>query len=107
MPILTSCPHCKTSLQAPDNTAGKPVRCSVCKQVFVVPVAVPVAAAPAGVATNAGPSAPPPRASAKAPQAAPPPPPTPTLAAGQCPACKSPLLPGAISCMDCGYLLQP
>src|SRR5207247_2049627 len=24
-----------------------------------------------------------------------------------CPACKATLLPGAIACMDCGYLLQP
>jgi serine/threonine protein kinase len=24
----------------------------------------------------------------------------------ECPACKSPLLPGAIACMDCGYLLE-
>src|SRR6185312_10871989 len=25
----------------------------------------------------------------------------------ECPACKAALLPGAIACMDCGYMIQP
>src|SRR5262249_51111091 len=101
------CPHCKTNLHAPDHTAGKPVRCSVCKQVFLVPAAVRVAAAPAGVAASAGPAARPTPAPAEAPQAARPPSPAPPPAADFCPACKSPLWPGAISGRDCGFLLQP
>src|SRR5262249_21930140 len=51
------------------------------------------------------PAAPPPR-----PTPRPSPPPTPIPIAAnptECPACKAPLLPGAIACMDCGYLLQP
>src|SRR5262249_58128864 len=86
--------------------AGKQVRCPKCQQLFVVGALAsePVAAA-APVRSTPRPAAPPPR-----PTPRPSPPPTPIPIAAnptECPACKAPLLPGAIACMDCGYLLQP
>lgn len=46
--IVFSCARCGQKLQIPDDFAGKPVRCSVCKHVMTspAPVAVAVAAAP-------------------------------------------------------------
>jgi predicted Ser/Thr protein kinase len=122
-------------MQVPDGSTGKQVRCPQCKTVFTVGAPAPVgAAAPAGGSAPgvSRPSAPPPsgarpaappapsgsrpavpvsRPAAPTPPAptqqqkttTPPAPPTPK----ECPACKSPLLEGAIACMDCGYLLQP
>jgi predicted Zn finger-like uncharacterized protein len=37
MPILVSCPDCKTTLNAPDTTAGRRVRCPNCGTTFAVP----------------------------------------------------------------------
>jgi predicted Ser/Thr protein kinase len=91
-------------MKVPDDAAGKQVRCPTCKQAFLVgaPARAPVAAAaPVGAGVRAAAATAPARpATAPAtPKAAPP---TPT----ECPACKAALLPGAIACMDCGYLLQ-
>jgi serine/threonine protein kinase len=71
--------------------------------VFQVSGAAPTrepAAVGAGSGSRPAVAATPPRPAAPAKPAAPPPAPT------ECPACKAPLLPGAIACMDCGYLLQ-
>lgn len=109
MPQRTRCPHCKKSVQVPDTFIGKNVRCpnSECKKAFVATaIAVGVAAA-----TPSNPTATPPAASTsttttsgaaetKAVTS------NPTTTPAECPACKAPLLPGAISCMDCGYLIQ-
>src|SRR5581483_5564224 len=117
MPQLTRCPHCNKSLQVPDDIAGKPIRCPLCKQLFAVrtvPTAQPVAAAATAV-----PPAAPPSVTAKPPatagfdaratmRRAGPSPPTNGSASAptECPACKAKLLPGASACMDCGYLVQ-
>jgi predicted Ser/Thr protein kinase len=108
-------------MQVGDDAAGKQFRCPKCKTVFQVPAAaakpVAVAAAAGGPAAKAAavatppPPAPPRPAPAAAPArpAAPAAPTAPTATAGDttvCPACQSALLPGAIACMDCGYLLQ-
>jgi predicted Ser/Thr protein kinase/phage FluMu protein Com len=107
MPQVIRCPHCSKGLQVPDNAAGKQVRCPTCTRLFVVGGAAPAAApraaapAPAPAAASAG-------VQAASPMKAPPAPP-PVAASGtpkNCPACGSSLLEGAISCMDCGYLLQ-
>src|SRR4029077_14615909 len=108
MPQLMRCPHCSKPLQVPDNAAGKQVRCPTCQKVLVVapsrqPAAVGVrAGGPGPVTAGDGPgtlsSSKPSRPAAGAPAS---PPPQSLL----CPACKAQLLPGAISCMDCGYLL--
>src|SRR5262249_47085240 len=92
-----------------DDAAGKQVRCPKCQQVFLV-------AAPARETVGAGATS---RAAAPSSQAVAParpvpkPASTPSLAPvpaasgpSECPACKAALLPGAIACMDCGYLLQ-
>jgi predicted Ser/Thr protein kinase len=112
MPQLTRCPHCSKSLQVGDDAGGKPVRCPYCKQVFAVraaaaraPAAVGAGSLPAGAAPKAA-AAPETKPSAKA-ATTPVPEPAAPAGAAKCPACKAPLLPGAISCMDCGYLLQP
>lgn len=73
-------------MQVPDNAAGKKVACPACKQPFIVPAAA--AATPAKSTAGNG-------AKVAAPA-------TPT----KCPACNSPLLEGAVSCMDCGFLIQ-
>src|SRR5262245_23918974 len=37
MPILVSCPNCRTSLKAPDSAAGRDVKCPSCGTPFPVP----------------------------------------------------------------------
>src|SRR5438445_7713553 len=125
MPQVTSCPKCSKTIQVPDNVLGKTVRCPLCLQAFVYQGA-PVRQASAAAIGTGHPS------STPMPTPTPPPPPSlgppetaatadtapapelvttlpPPGAAGstpQCPACKATLLPDAIACMDCGYLLQ-
>jgi predicted Ser/Thr protein kinase len=115
MPIVIKCPNCATAMKMPDDSAGKQFRCPTCQKPFTVGAAVPAreAVAAGNVAATAGskpPAAPPPPATGSRPQISVPPaaakpaaaPTTPT----KCPACSADLLPGAIACMDCGYLLQ-
>jgi predicted Ser/Thr protein kinase len=104
-------------MQVPDNVVGKQVRCPTCKQPFTVGGPPPRQPALVG----AGVAAPAPaaadnrlKAAAPAPPAPPPvsapasaPAPAPSEGPQECPACKSPLLPGAISCMDCGFMITP
>jgi predicted Ser/Thr protein kinase len=104
-------------MQLADNSAGKQFRCPSCHNAFTVgggqqPAGVGAAAAGGGGAAVATrPAAPP--APAPRPPSTPETPSGPTKAAAapttptECPACKAPLLPGAIACMDCGYLIQP
>jgi predicted Ser/Thr protein kinase len=105
MPQILRCPHCSKPFQVPDTAAGKQVRCPTCQKVLAVPAP---ARQPAAVGVGAG--SPSESASALSPTLPRPavesPPPSPASAM-LCPACKAQLLPGAISCMDCGYLLQP
>jgi serine/threonine protein kinase len=93
MPQVIRCPHCSKAMQVPENAAGKSVRCPSCQKPFQVPAPAPVAAAVGAAASR--PSAPSAASSQSFSS-------TPT----ECPACGSQLLPGAIACMDCGYLLQ-
>src|SRR5258708_2611913 len=123
MPLVIKCPHCATAMRLADDSAGKQFRCPTCQKPFTVGASAPsreaVAAASASSAAVPKPPAAPPAPSlgsvprvpasqptsssgttattqpAAAPQ-------TPT----KCPACSADLLPGAIACMDCGYLLQ-
>jgi serine/threonine-protein kinase len=106
MALIINCPNCTKAMQLPDGSAGKQFRCPACQKPFTVPGASPsnagVGSSPnvslgstpnlnlgAGVATK-------PAAAAAAPPSAP----------TKCPACSSDLLPGAVACMDCGYLIQ-
>ncbi len=119
MPYVIRCPSCTTPIQLADDSGGKQFRCPSCKKPFLAPPAparemVAAAAGPAPVPA-------PPRSPAPAPRPTPPPsssrpPSVPSLGglvesapagAAECPACKARLLPGAIACMDCGYLVQP
>jgi predicted Ser/Thr protein kinase len=120
MAQVIQCPHCGKPLQVPDQAVGKQVRCPRpdCAKVFAVAApARQLAGAAVGAGQDVG--APPPKAApAKpSPKVTPPPlppeteaaPATPTAvssAATVCPACKAALPPGAIACMDCGFLLQ-
>jgi predicted Ser/Thr protein kinase len=107
MPQIINCPTCKTAMQVSDNASGK-FRCPACKNVFTVgaPARETVgAAASTGTSTSSNPSVN--LGSGSINLGAPPKP-----AAGGaatlsvCPACKSPLLEGAISCLECGFLVQ-
>lgn len=93
MPVVIRCPHCQKSMQVPDSAAGKRVQCPSCKQAFGVPAPQPAAVGAAGSspsmpAMNGG-------SRGAAPAAAP----------SKCPACGSTLNEGAISCMDCGFMV--
>jgi predicted Zn finger-like uncharacterized protein len=107
MPQVIRCPHCSKSMQVPDNAAGKQVRCPSCKQAFAVGAAPPPARQPAvaGVGAGVGAKAAAPRGPSTPDLALLPPPSSGTPQ--ECPACHSTLLPGAIACMDCGFLIQP
>jgi len=94
------CPKagCGQAMQVGDDVAGKQFRCPKCQTVFTL------GAAPA---PPKPPPAPTPQPPAQKPQPQPQPAATrPAAAPTTCPACSSALLPGAISCLDCGYLLQ-
>lgn len=108
MPMIIACPRCSKQLQVPDGSDGKQVNCPGCKTLFLIGAQArqPVAAASAPSAPQAAPPAPPP---APPPAAAPPATSDTAETASTpstCPACSASLLPGAISCMDCGFLLQ-
>jgi hypothetical protein len=45
MPIPITCPSCNGKLKAPENLAGRKVKCPKCSQAIPVPAAAPVAAA--------------------------------------------------------------
>src|SRR5439155_21439863 len=80
----------------------KQVKCPKCQNVFVIgatPAPQPVGA---GVAAAGGSGAVPRPQGAEPSGATPKPAGAPT----KCPACSSDLLPGAVACMDCGYLIQ-
>jgi serine/threonine protein kinase len=86
------------SMQVPENAAGKNVRCPKCQKVFTVQ------AAPQPVGAGAGRAGAPSSGSVSVggvPKA-----PADGGAATTCPSCGSTLLPGAIACMDCGFLVQ-
>ena len=112
MPQVIRCPSCTTPMQVADNSAGKQFRCPSCKKPFVVPAAVPQPVAVAGGATASSTRPPSTGGASQASINLPPVPsagskPAPASSTpANCPACGSPLLPGAISCMDCGYLIQ-
>jgi predicted Ser/Thr protein kinase len=126
MPLVIRCPHCQKPMQLADNSVGKQFRCPSCHNPFLVgggqPASVGAAAAGgSGVVMAARPAVPPAPKSARTKEV-----PVPHLGAGkvgaavddsnknastsatpsECPACKAPLLPGAIACMDCGYMIQ-
>jgi hypothetical protein len=102
MPQVIRCPHCKQQMGVPDNAAGKNVRCP--NRNCGKPFTVPGSAEPAGNGVSAGP---PSRGAAKpSPSVSLPPLATAPAGGSVCPSCGSPLLSGAIACMDCGFLLQ-
>jgi hypothetical protein len=63
MPIPVQCPHCRAALGAPEEFAGRPMRCANCQQVFPVPALpaaprlVPPAPPPPAPAAQANPFA--------------------------------------------------
>jgi serine/threonine protein kinase len=106
MPQMRRCPHCNKTIRIPDSAAGKQVRCPSCRKEFAVaknPVLEPAAAIGAGAFPGtksrvAEPRLPAPQGSTRSSTIA-----TTTV----CPACNTALLPGAVACLDCGYLVQP
>src|SRR6266545_5416443 len=55
MPIVVTCPGCPTKLSAPDNAAGKQIRCPKCGAVAPVPDLIPAEEVPVVEATVAPP----------------------------------------------------
>src|SRR5438067_4047028 len=113
MPQVIRCPNpgCQQSMQVPDNAVGRNVMCPKCKKPFTVPGPVPVGAGvAAGPATGRAASVPTMGAAAAPPTSKPSvnlgTTPTASGTPKVCPSCGSPLLEGAIACMDCGFLLQ-
>jgi hypothetical protein len=103
MPQLTRCPHCGKSLQIPDHSAGKPIRCPICKQLFAVRAAPPGAGG-GKLANGAAASVPPVQAAPARP--APEPAKIPPRGQAVCPACRAKLLLGTGACAECGYVIQ-
>src|SRR5439155_9074760 len=104
MPQTRRCPHCNKTIRIPDSAAGKQVRCPGCRKEFAVaknpvlePAVVAASSAP-GLKVSAGPRA----QSSKETRR-----PSAIATTTVCPACNTTLLPGAVACMDCGYLVQP
>jgi hypothetical protein len=101
MAQVIRCPRCSKTLRIPDSAAGKHVRCPACRKEFAVAKnlapELAAAAAPAAAGQRNLPESNPAPATAPAATGS-----TPAL----CPACKTTLLPGAVACMDCGYLLS-
>ncbi len=101
------CPHCQKTLRVPEHASGKQARCPACKREIVVSVSAvrETAAVEASTETR--------NASSGSPES------VDTCLGGapsfpvesglptECPVCRMTLLPGAIACMDCGFLLQP
>jgi len=111
MPQVLKCPNaaCGKPVQIPDGMGGKQVKCPTCHKPFVVPGAKPAgsahgvqakpAMAAAGAARGGGGSSVGTIDLPAVPAAG-------GAGATKCPACSAALLPGAISCMDCGYMLM-
>ena len=75
-----NCPHCKQSLEAPDEMLGQQINCPSCNGAIDLPAPVPRQSAP------------------------PPPPQQPTTRA--CPFCGEQILTSAIKCKHCGEFLD-
>jgi predicted Ser/Thr protein kinase len=82
MPVIR-CPYCGNQMQIADNSAGKQFGCPSCKKLFAVGTSQPANQ----------------RAAAK--------PKSKVAAPTECPACRTPLPVGAVSCIECGYSLHP
>src|SRR5437762_3484488 len=107
MPIRVECPTCGTALKAPDELAGKPVRCPQCRTRFEVPE-------PIFEAEEVAPPPPPPAppvgegyALHEEPAPAQPPPQKPPEDRRPCPACGELIRTAAVKCRFCGKVLDP
>lgn len=82
MPIATTCDNCASPLNAPDNTAGRRVRCPKCQQ-------------PTSIPTQNAPPVPPPIPSRQQSKKQ-------NVATAFCTNCGDPVAPKAIACTHCG-----
>lgn len=121
MAQVSRCPHCNKAIQIPEKLAGKELKCPACKKSFTAPSAKTREPAAAGVASAGStaatrPSAPPPTPAPAPPRTAgtetidmlTPSAPTassPGTTITKCPGCSEPWTPGAVACMECGYML--
>lgn len=94
--MIFQCPKCKMQMRLPDQSGGKTFACPGCKEPFTVPIVQQPAAVPVAAVPQSAPVSQPPAGNLSASNSD----------TSSCPACSAQLLPGAISCMDCGYLLQ-
>jgi serine/threonine-protein kinase len=104
MSQVTRCPHCNRELKIPEGATGK-LRCPLCQQIFAVRT-VP-AHEPVAVGVRAPESPQQPVASVGRPSLSPTASrPSRTSTLTECPACKAKIAPGAIACLECGYLIR-
>src|SRR5262245_5658828 len=103
MPSAIRCVHCKINVPAPESSATLRVRCPRCARMIAPAERRAASAEPVTPVEDSAPS---PRPSLLLPEGFAPAVAPPVEALRSCPACKSALLPGAISCLDCGFLLQ-
>lgn len=96
MPIKVSC-SCGKSFAAPDNLAGKKVKCPNCQIPLAIPGATAPAAAPAPLPTLTN------TAASMFDEAGMSAAPVGTIA---CPGCTAPLSPGVVLCIKCGFNLK-
>jgi hypothetical protein len=110
MSQVTHCIQCRKTIQVPDSAAGRHVRCPACKLEYKVnndltltprsqaedrksvgvTTQIPRAHTRPAVATALAEGSPGPI----------------SLTPSVCPTCKTPLLPGAVACLECGYLIS-
>jgi len=98
------CEFCKQTLEVSDDMAGEIVDCPNCQKSITIPRPPLRAVAPAPVAP--APAAPKPPVQQSRPQPPAKPAPAPAASAAKapvCPECKSPMQPGAVLCMSCGF----
>src|SRR5436190_944638 len=85
MPISVACPACGAKLKAPDNAAGRTVKCLKCGEAIAVPSAAAVSPVPVQSPAQ----------------------PVPTSNSKPCPFCGEQILAAAKKCKHCGEVIDP
>jgi TM2 domain-containing membrane protein YozV/glutaredoxin len=96
MPIPVACPSCAARFKAPDNLAGRTVKCPQCKGSIAIPIPLPQQAVQSATAS--------PLPDLLTSQQTPPPPPV--VATKECPFCSEQVMVMAKKCKHCGEIID-